>query len=215
MEKVKILAVGIGGYANVYLEELLAKADPDYEFVGMIDIAAEQCKFYPRLRELGVPRFSSMGGILRIPSGRPGHRHHPHSLPHPADSLRPAPRLQRHVRKAPVRRLRRRGRAGAGHPGNGEIRHHRLPVELRSAHSEPEAGHFRRGLRQGGIPEKFGVLPGPRSISPGAAAGAADPDARRAISSTTAWSATPPPITCTICSMSPRAPPGKVGGRLS
>ena len=60
MEKVKILAVGIGGYANVYLEELLAKADPDYEFVGMIDIAAEQCKFYPRLRELGVPLFSSM-----------------------------------------------------------------------------------------------------------------------------------------------------------
>lgn len=60
MEKVRILAVGIGGFAEIYLEELLRVPDPDFAFVGMVDVAAERCKYYPRLRELNVPLYGSM-----------------------------------------------------------------------------------------------------------------------------------------------------------
>lgn len=60
MKKVRILAVGIGGYANIYLEELLNDPSPDFEFAGMVDVAAERCKYYPQLRALGVPLYDSM-----------------------------------------------------------------------------------------------------------------------------------------------------------
>ena len=36
--KVKLLCVGIGGYAEVYLNALLAKEDPDFEIVGMVEV---------------------------------------------------------------------------------------------------------------------------------------------------------------------------------
>ena len=60
MEKVKILSVGIGGYASIYLEHLLANENPDYEIVGMIDPYPQSAKFYPRLREMGVPLYESL-----------------------------------------------------------------------------------------------------------------------------------------------------------
>lgn len=60
MDKVRILCVGIGGYANNYLSSLLACPEPDFEFVGMVDIAAKNCKFYPELVARGVPLYDSM-----------------------------------------------------------------------------------------------------------------------------------------------------------
>ena len=37
MEKVKILSVGIGGFANTYLDYLLNMEEKNFEIVGMID----------------------------------------------------------------------------------------------------------------------------------------------------------------------------------
>ena len=58
--KVKLLCVGIGGYAAVYLDALLAKEDPDFEIVGMVEVLPERCKHYPLLQAAGVPLFATM-----------------------------------------------------------------------------------------------------------------------------------------------------------
>ena len=58
MKKVKILCVGIGGYANVYLESLLNSARDDFEIVGLVDISMEYCKFKEVLKN--VPFYSTM-----------------------------------------------------------------------------------------------------------------------------------------------------------
>ncbi len=59
-QKVKLLCVGIGGYAEVYLNALLAQTDPDFEIVGMVDVLPERCKHYPALSAAGIPLFSTM-----------------------------------------------------------------------------------------------------------------------------------------------------------
>ena len=60
MEKVKILAVGIGGYAQGYLSELLAEENPDFEIVGMVDVAPESSVCYSALTARGVKLYSTM-----------------------------------------------------------------------------------------------------------------------------------------------------------
>lgn len=59
-KKVKLLCVGIGGYAAVYLDALLAKEDPDFEIVGMVEVAPERCKHFAILQAAGVPLFATM-----------------------------------------------------------------------------------------------------------------------------------------------------------
>lgn len=86
MEKVKILSVGIGGYASIYLEHLLANENPDYEIVGMIDPYPQSAKFYPRLKEMGVPMYESMEDFYAVSSAdlaiitTPIHLHTPQIL---------------------------------------------------------------------------------------------------------------------------------------
>lgn len=58
--KVKLLCVGIGGYAGVYLDALLAETDPDFEIVGMVEVMPEHCKHYATLAAAGVPLFATM-----------------------------------------------------------------------------------------------------------------------------------------------------------
>ena len=60
MEKVKILAVGIGGYAQGYLSELLKEENPDFEIVGMVDVAPESSVCYPVLSARGVKLYATM-----------------------------------------------------------------------------------------------------------------------------------------------------------
>ena len=60
-EKVRILCVGIGGYATIYLKALLQeKPRDDIELVGMVEIMPDACPMYPTLREMGVPLYPSM-----------------------------------------------------------------------------------------------------------------------------------------------------------
>ncbi len=60
MKKVKILSVGIGGFAKIYLDYLLAKEHPDFEIVGTVDPYGKNAFHYEPLRALGVPEFESM-----------------------------------------------------------------------------------------------------------------------------------------------------------
>ena len=65
MKKTSILCVGIGGYANTYLSSVLKQENPDFEIVGMVEVAPERCPFYPQLRDMGVPLYASMEDFYR------------------------------------------------------------------------------------------------------------------------------------------------------
>ena len=58
--KIKMLCVGIGGYAHIYMKSFLERKDPDFEIVGAVDPYAESAPDYAALKERGVPFFSSM-----------------------------------------------------------------------------------------------------------------------------------------------------------
>ena len=51
-EKVKILCVGIGGYANIYMRAFFADKNPQYEIVGAVDPFAEGAESYNKLKEI-------------------------------------------------------------------------------------------------------------------------------------------------------------------
>lgn len=59
--KVKIVLVGIGGYGNNYLEELLnnSKYEKNYEIAGVVDPYPQGCKGLEDIRRLGISEFSS------------------------------------------------------------------------------------------------------------------------------------------------------------
>lgn len=59
MGKVKILAVGIGGFAVTYLNELLRQENPNFEIVGMVS-RSKRSPLYPVLAEMGVPYYKTM-----------------------------------------------------------------------------------------------------------------------------------------------------------
>ena len=65
MSKVRILAVGIGGYANVYLESLLASENKNFEIVGMVDVFPQGCRFLDTLKEMGVPLYADMESFYK------------------------------------------------------------------------------------------------------------------------------------------------------
>ena len=60
MEPIRLLCVGIGGYANVYLDSLLSRQEPDFVIAGFVDPAAENARHFAPLQALGVPRYVSM-----------------------------------------------------------------------------------------------------------------------------------------------------------
>jgi len=60
MEKVKILAVGIGGYANVWLKGLFESDRIDYEIVGAVDVYPQGSNYYNQLKDMSVPFYKEM-----------------------------------------------------------------------------------------------------------------------------------------------------------
>lgn len=60
MDKVRILAVGVGGFAQGYLEELLKVENPDFEFVGMVEVMPQSHASYQELVRRGVPLYATM-----------------------------------------------------------------------------------------------------------------------------------------------------------
>ena len=59
-KKVKLLCVGVGGYAQVYLKEFLADKDPIFEIVGAVDPYAQNSTYFNELNERQIPIFNTM-----------------------------------------------------------------------------------------------------------------------------------------------------------
>jgi predicted dehydrogenase len=59
-KKIKLLCVGIGGFAEVYLREFLADNEPIFDFVGAVDPYAENSKYFNELKERKIPIYNSM-----------------------------------------------------------------------------------------------------------------------------------------------------------
>lgn len=60
-QKVGILLVGIGGYGNTYVKELLDNPGREnWEIKGVVDIYPERCSKYNELLEMKIPMFSSI-----------------------------------------------------------------------------------------------------------------------------------------------------------
>ena len=60
-QKVRIVCVGIGGYATVYLRALLQEAPrDDIDIVGMVEIMPNACPMYETLKNMGVPLYATL-----------------------------------------------------------------------------------------------------------------------------------------------------------
>ncbi len=58
-EKIKILLIGIGGYAFHYIDALLDESPNDVEIVGMVDPYPQGCKRYRELMAKNIPLYST------------------------------------------------------------------------------------------------------------------------------------------------------------
>ena len=56
----KILAVGTGGYAVVYVKALLNNTDPSVEYVGAVEKFFETSPMKDDLTQAGIPVYSTM-----------------------------------------------------------------------------------------------------------------------------------------------------------
>jgi predicted dehydrogenase len=63
--KHKVVLVGIGGYANIYLEELLRGcAEGKIGLAGTVDPAPSACRYLRELSDMRVPHFSNIGKFI-------------------------------------------------------------------------------------------------------------------------------------------------------
>lgn len=66
MNKIKIVCVGIGGYAQVYFKALFETKEPDFEIVGAVDPFPEGAKYYNEIVERKIPIFSNMQDFYAV-----------------------------------------------------------------------------------------------------------------------------------------------------
>ena len=59
-KKVKVVCVGIGGYANVYWKALFGSAANNFEIVGAVDPYAESAKDFEEIKQRGIPIYADM-----------------------------------------------------------------------------------------------------------------------------------------------------------
>lgn len=59
-KKVKVICVGIGGYATVYWKSIFTSSNENFEIVGAIDPYPEAAKDLGQIKERGIPLYNSM-----------------------------------------------------------------------------------------------------------------------------------------------------------
>ena len=59
-KKVKVVCVGIGGYANVYWKALFESKENNFEIVGAVDPYPDAAKYLPDIKERKIPLFNNM-----------------------------------------------------------------------------------------------------------------------------------------------------------
>ena len=65
MKTVRILCVGIGGYANVGIGALLEHYGEGYEIAGLVDPFPDGCRYLDALKAKGIPLYGSMEDFYR------------------------------------------------------------------------------------------------------------------------------------------------------
>lgn len=60
MENVKILAVGIGGFANNYLSKMLPENGNGFEIVGAVEKYPDSCRYLDEIKKNDIPIYESM-----------------------------------------------------------------------------------------------------------------------------------------------------------
>ncbi|WP_165842179.1 Gfo/Idh/MocA family protein [Paenibacillus xerothermodurans] len=62
--KISVLLVGIGGYGNKYVEELLYHQDRStFEIAGVVDINPERCSYVQELKDRSIPFYTDMASF--------------------------------------------------------------------------------------------------------------------------------------------------------
>ena len=59
-KKIKVVCVGIGGYANVYWRSLFESKEDNFEIVGAVDPFPDAAKYLPEIKKRGIPLFNNM-----------------------------------------------------------------------------------------------------------------------------------------------------------
>jgi hypothetical protein len=59
-KKVKVVCVGIGGYASVYWKALFSSTADNFEIVGAVDPYAEAAKDFEEIKRRGIPVYADM-----------------------------------------------------------------------------------------------------------------------------------------------------------
>lgn len=60
VKKVSILLVGMSGYGNVYLKELLTKKNENASLIGVVDINPKRSDYYEEIIHRDIPIYKSM-----------------------------------------------------------------------------------------------------------------------------------------------------------
>ena len=59
-KKVKVVCIGIGGYAQVYWKSLFSSTESNFEIVGAVDPYPDTAKFISEIKERSIPIYSDM-----------------------------------------------------------------------------------------------------------------------------------------------------------
>ena len=64
-KKVRIVCVGIGGYAHVYWKALFGSSESNFEVVGGVDPYAENSPCYEDIKARNIPIYADMEAFYR------------------------------------------------------------------------------------------------------------------------------------------------------
>ena len=65
MEKIKIVCIGIGGYANVYWKSLFADTTGDFEIVGAVDPYPDGAQYLEDIKSRNIPLYADMNDFYK------------------------------------------------------------------------------------------------------------------------------------------------------
>jgi len=66
MKSVNIVLVGIGGYGDTFVREILKNTNPEINLIGVVDPYPERCSLIGELRSANVPVFSDMESFYKL-----------------------------------------------------------------------------------------------------------------------------------------------------
>ncbi len=65
MKRADVVLVGIGGYGEIYVEDILKHSHPSIHLIGAVDPYPERCKYYQELKSRNIPIYSEMSEFFR------------------------------------------------------------------------------------------------------------------------------------------------------